>query len=69
MVKMKGFLRLKQIIGDKNSSPPIQAIIPISATSWWGGVKSGRYPEPVKLGPKTTVWKEKDIMNLIENPN
>jgi len=29
------------------------------------GVKSGRYPKPVKLGERTTAWKIEDIRALI----
>ena len=60
-----GFMRLTQIIGDAKSTPPIPAIIPVSKSSWWNGVKSGRYPKPVKLGPHTTAWKVEAIRALI----
>jgi len=60
-----GFLRLPQIIGDSNSSPPIPAIIPVSRASWWAGVADGRYPPAVKLGPRTTAWRVEDILQLI----
>lgn len=59
-----GYLRLKQIIGDPANG--IQPIIPVGKTSWWEGVRSGRYPKPVKLGPRTTVWRAEDIRNLID---
>ena len=51
-----GFLRLPQVL----------AIFPISKSSWWEGCKSGRYPKPVKLGPRTTVWRAEDIAALVE---
>jgi predicted DNA-binding transcriptional regulator AlpA len=60
------FLRLKQIVGDRKAMPPIQPLIPISKSTWWEGVKSGRFPKPVKLGPRTTVWRESDIRALME---
>ena len=41
-------------------------IIPISKSSWWAGVKSGRFPKPMKLGPKTTAWRADEIFALIE---
>ena len=59
------FLRLKQIIGNRNSSPPLEPIIPISASSWWAGVAEGRFPRPVKLGPNTTAWRFEDIQGLL----
>jgi len=39
----------------------------VSKSSWWAGVKDGRYPKPVKLGPKTTAWKVSDIRNLLDS--
>lgn len=62
-----GYLRLSQILGNKNATPPTPPIIPISKSSWWEGVKTGRYPKPVKLGPRTTAWRVEDIRHLIEN--
>lgn len=61
-----GFLRLPQIIGDKKANPPIPALIPISRSSWWNGVRSGKYPPAVKLGERTTCWKVEDILALIQ---
>ncbi len=61
-----GFVRLKQIVGDKKAKPPIPAVIPISRSRWWEGVRSGRYPPPVKLAPRTTAWRVEDIRALIE---
>lgn len=60
-----GFLRLTQIIGDTGAEPPIPAIIPVGKSTWWAGVKSGRYPKPVKLGPRVTAWRVEDIRSLI----
>ena len=51
-----GFVRLRTIL----------AIIPIGKSSWWAGIKDGRFPKPIKLGPRTTVWRVEDIRALIE---
>jgi len=62
-----GFLRLNQIIGNPKANPPVQAIIPVSKSTWWAGVKSGRYPQPVHtLGLRITAWRAEDIRALIE---
>jgi len=61
-----GFLRLTQIIGNPKTSPPIPPLIPIGRSSWWNGVRTGRFPKPVKLGPRTTVWRVEDILLLIK---
>jgi len=60
-----GLLRLHQILGNQKTNPPIPAIILVSRTTWWLGVKSGRFPKPVKLGPNTTAWRVEDIRELI----
>ncbi len=59
-----GLLRLAQIIGDTKRGIP--AVIPVSKSTWWAGVKEGKFPKPVKLGPRTTAWKVADIRALIE---
>lgn len=60
-----GFLRLTQIIGNNKAIPPIPPIIPICKSSWWAGVKTGKYPKPVKLGQRTTCWRVEDIRALV----
>ena len=60
-----GFLRLKQIVGDPKATPPLQPIIPVKKTCWWAGVKSGRFPAPIKLGPNVALWRVEDIRALV----
>lgn len=54
-----GFVRLAQILA------PVGPI-PVSKSTWWQGVKDGRFPKPQKLGPRTTVWYVEDIRALFE---
>jgi prophage regulatory protein len=61
-----GFLRLRDIIGDRKANPPIPALIPVGKSTWWDGVRTGRYPRPRKLGPRTTAWRVEDILSLID---
>jgi prophage regulatory protein len=63
-----GYLRQWQIIGKKpkGDDPGLPAIIPVSASTWWAGVRSGRFPKPVKLGPRITAWKVEHIRALIQ---
>ena len=60
-----GYLRLPQIVGNPKATPPIPALIPVSRSTWWAGVKSGRFPAPRKLGSRITVWDVRDIRALI----
>lgn len=62
----EGFMRLAQIVGNPKANPPVAGVIPISKSSWWEGCRTGKYPRPVKLGPKTTVWRIEDIRALIQ---
>lgn len=64
-----GFLRLKQILGDPKAKPPTPAIIPVSNSAWWDGIKKGIYPRPVKLSARTSAWRIADILALIEKIN
>lgn len=42
--------------------PQVLKIVPISKSAWWQGCKDGRYPKPIKLGPRTAVWKASDTV-------
>ncbi len=44
--------------------PTIVAFLKIAKSSWWLGVKQGRFPQPVKLGPRTTAWRAEDVRRL-----
>ena len=50
-----GFVRLSQVL----------SVIPVGKTCWWEGVKSGRFPKPIKLTERCTAWKVEDIRHLI----
>lgn len=50
-----GFVRLREVL----------KVFPVSKSTWWIGVKEGRYPKPIKLGPKMTAWRVDDIRQLI----
>lgn len=51
-----GFIRL----------PEVLHYYPVSRSAWWAGIREGRYPQGVKLGPNTTAWRVEDIHDLIE---
>ena len=51
-----GFLRL----------PDVLKLFPVSRSTWWQGVKDGKFPAPVKLTERTTAWLAEDIQRLIE---
>lgn len=54
-----GLVRLGQILAPKGP-------IPVSKSTWWAGVGTGRYPKPLKLGPRITVWRAEEIWALVD---
>lgn len=52
-----GFVRLPQIL----------KVIPVSKTTWFEGVRRGRYPRGVMLSPNTRAWAVDDIRKLIDD--
>lgn len=61
-----GYLRLKQIIGNRKAG--IEPIFPVGKSTWWAGVKAGRFPAPTRaLGTRITAWRVEDIRKLIED--
>jgi predicted DNA-binding transcriptional regulator AlpA len=51
-----GFLRLPQVL----------AVIPVSRSTWWSWVQSGKAPAGIKLGPRITAWRSEAIREFIE---
>ena len=51
-----GYLRLPQVLSE----------FPVSKSTWWAGVKTGRYPAGHKLSARVTAWRVEDIRALIQ---
>jgi prophage regulatory protein len=54
-----GFIRLKYILAPLGP-------MPVGKSTWWAGVKNGRYPKPCKLSPRITAWRVEDIRALLD---
>ena len=59
------YLRIWQIVGDRKRK--IEPLLPIGRSTFLAKVKSGEYPQPVKLGERTTAWRKSDIMALLDS--
>ena len=46
--------------------PQVLARVPVARSTWWDGVKTGKFPRPVKLGQRITCWRQSDIDLLVE---
>ncbi len=53
-----GFIRLNQVLGPDGP-------IPLSRSSWYAGIKEGRFPKPVALGPRTKAYRVEEIRALL----
>lgn len=52
--------------GPRRPRPGRHGVLPMSASTWWAGIRAGKYPSGVKLSPKITAWKAEDIRRLLE---
>lgn len=57
VLPQEGYIRL----------PAILKVIPVGESTWWAGVKAGRFPKSVKIGPNTTAWRVEDIRKLVDS--
>lgn len=51
-----GLMRLSEVL----------RFIPIGKSTWWAGIKAGRFPKSVKEG-RNTFWRAEDIKQFIES--
>ena len=51
-----GFIRLEQILRH----------LPLGRSTWWAGVKSGRFPPAIRISAGVTCWRAEDINALLE---
>ncbi|MET0530079.1 MAG: AlpA family phage regulatory protein, partial [Microvirga sp.] len=54
-----GLVRLRDFVGPGRP-------IPIGRSTWWAGIKSGKFPRPVRLGKRLVAWRVSDIRELID---
>jgi len=59
-----GYLRISQLIGKPSDGLP--PIIPVSKATIWNWVKQNKFPKPVKLSDRVTVWRVEDVREYID---
>jgi prophage regulatory protein len=50
-------LRLRQVL----------ELIPVSRSTWFAGVRSGRFPSPVRVGARAVAWRQGDIQKIVQS--
>lgn len=47
--------------------PQVLSLFPVGKSTWWAGIKEGRYPRGIRLSERAIGWKASDIYKLIES--
>ncbi|MBN8728734.1 MAG: AlpA family phage regulatory protein [Xanthomonadales bacterium] len=47
--------------------PLVLALVGVSASTWWAGVRSGRFPPGVKVTERCTAWRAADIRAMLDS--
>lgn len=55
------YLRQADITGTQDKA----GLLPFSGSTLWRMVKAGKFPAPIKFGPKTTAWKVADLRSWL----
>lgn len=45
--------------------PDVLSRIPVSRSTWFSGVRSGRFPPAVSLGGRSVAWRASDIDRVV----
>ncbi len=46
--------------------PVILQHFPVSKSTWYNGIKAGKYPQGVRISERITAWRASDIRNLLD---
>ena len=58
-------VRLSAIIGNPKADPPVQGVYPVSKSTWWQGIRDGKFPPGVSISARATAWRVGDIRALL----
>jgi len=50
-----------------NRLPEVMKVTGLARSTVWLWVKMGKFPKPIKLSPRVTVWRESDLIDWIES--
>ena len=54
-----GLLRQSEFVGRGKA-------IPVSRSTWWRGVRSGDFPQPIHVTKNIKLWRAEDIHRFID---
>lgn len=64
MNEIDPFIKIDEIIGNPKKS--LKALIPVSRSTWYAGIKAGIYPPGVKIGQRRIAWRYSHIAALLK---
>ena len=64
VVSSHAYLRVSDIARGRSGKP---GLLPVTTSTWWAWVKSGKAPAPIKLSPGCTVWRRADVIAFAES--
>lgn len=47
--------------------PEVLALLKISQSCWYAGIRAGRYPKGIKIGARATAWRKEDIYEIMQS--
>jgi len=62
---------MKNVAAEKSlllRAPQTAQMLSVSVSHLWKLVSLGKLPRPLKLGPKMSVWKRRDIEAIASDP-
>jgi predicted DNA-binding transcriptional regulator AlpA len=54
-------------MAELSSTKGRQGLLPVSASTIRQWIKAGRFPAPVRLGPRVIAWRLQDIEAFVRN--
>lgn len=48
--------------------PTVLGVFPVGETTWWNGIKAGKYPRPVRISTRVNAWRVAEIRKLLAAP-
>lgn len=47
------------------SASTVSLELGICKSTWTNGVRSGKYPQPIRISPKRPVWRKSDVLAFV----
>jgi prophage regulatory protein len=45
----------------------VVALVGVNSSTLWRWQRAGRFPSPIKLGPNSVGWRERDVLKWLDS--